>query len=207
MDKAKRSLLVIDRLRAAIKCQRQFGPIGLEIRSLQPGWSKKSGRLTRSKGTGSSLGPASEFRSSPMTGVQRGSSWPSHTRVAVNLSAVQFKNRNLTNSVLSALSDSGLAPSRLELEITETVLLRDSEATLSAPNFRLVHDVRSCTDIRLSRVMLWNHNGIEQPRPSVLRTLVRPPRGRVRCPSHSNRATPDQPRTYPESAERSASAK
>jgi predicted signal transduction protein with EAL and GGDEF domain len=52
-------------------------------------------------------------------------------RVAVNLSPVQFKNRNLVPSVIAALSASGLAANRLELEITESVLLQDSEATLA----------------------------------------------------------------------------
>jgi diguanylate cyclase (GGDEF)-like protein/PAS domain S-box-containing protein len=52
-------------------------------------------------------------------------------RVAVNLSPVQFKSRNLVPSVTSALAASGLAANRLELEITESVLLQDSEATLA----------------------------------------------------------------------------
>ncbi len=58
--------------------------------------------------------------------------WSRDVSVAVNLSPTQFKNRNLVASVISALSASGLAPSRLELEITESVLLQDTEATLSA---------------------------------------------------------------------------
>jgi EAL domain-containing protein (putative c-di-GMP-specific phosphodiesterase class I) len=56
--------------------------------------------------------------------------WPEHIKVAVNLSSVQFKNRNLSDSVMRALRDTGLAPHRLELEITESVLLQDSEGTL-----------------------------------------------------------------------------
>ncbi len=58
--------------------------------------------------------------------------WSRNVSVAVNLSPTQFKNRNLVASVISALSASGLAPSRLELEITESVLLQDTEATLAA---------------------------------------------------------------------------
>jgi diguanylate cyclase (GGDEF)-like protein/PAS domain S-box-containing protein len=54
-----------------------------------------------------------------------------NVRVAVNLSPVQFKSRNLVPSVIAALSASGLAANRLELEITESVLLQDSEATLA----------------------------------------------------------------------------
>ncbi len=57
--------------------------------------------------------------------------WPQDVRVAVNLSPAQFKNCNLVTSVLAALSGSGLDANRLELEITETVLLRDNAATLA----------------------------------------------------------------------------
>jgi diguanylate cyclase (GGDEF)-like protein/PAS domain S-box-containing protein len=56
--------------------------------------------------------------------------WSQDVRVAVNLSPVQFKSRNLVPTVIAALSASGLPPSRLELEITESVLLQDNEATL-----------------------------------------------------------------------------
>jgi diguanylate cyclase (GGDEF)-like protein len=57
--------------------------------------------------------------------------WPSHIKVAVNLSAVQFKNRHLVDTVFSALAASGLAPQRLELEITESVLLKHNDITLA----------------------------------------------------------------------------
>ena len=57
--------------------------------------------------------------------------WPAHLKVAVNLSAVQFRNPSLVPAVFNALAASGLDPSRLELEITETVLLQDCEATLA----------------------------------------------------------------------------
>jgi diguanylate cyclase (GGDEF)-like protein len=56
--------------------------------------------------------------------------WPAAVKVAVNLSAVQFINRNLVQEVRDALVDSGLAPHRLELEITETAMLDDAEKTL-----------------------------------------------------------------------------
>jgi EAL domain-containing protein (putative c-di-GMP-specific phosphodiesterase class I) len=55
--------------------------------------------------------------------------WPHDVRVAVNLSAIQLKSRGLMQAVMGALAASGLAPQRLELEITESVLLNDSEAT------------------------------------------------------------------------------
>jgi EAL domain-containing protein (putative c-di-GMP-specific phosphodiesterase class I) len=57
--------------------------------------------------------------------------WSQNVGVAVNLSPAQFKNRNLVPSVIAALAASGLAAHRLELEITESVLLQDSEATLA----------------------------------------------------------------------------
>jgi diguanylate cyclase (GGDEF)-like protein len=58
-------------------------------------------------------------------------SWPADIAVAVNLSPVQFKNHNLALLIISALGESGLPARRLELEITETVLLQNSEATLA----------------------------------------------------------------------------
>jgi diguanylate cyclase (GGDEF)-like protein len=57
--------------------------------------------------------------------------WPSHVRVAVNLSPMQFEDRNLAQVVASALQNSGLAGGRLELEITEGALLRDEYAVRS----------------------------------------------------------------------------
>jgi diguanylate cyclase (GGDEF)-like protein len=57
--------------------------------------------------------------------------WPDALKVAVNLSAVQFKNRDLVGHVTAALHQSGLAANRLELEITETVMLQDTTATLA----------------------------------------------------------------------------
>ena len=57
--------------------------------------------------------------------------WPDGLKVAVNLSPVQFKSRTLVEMVAAALRESGLAPERLELEITETVMLQDTETTLA----------------------------------------------------------------------------
>ncbi|MCJ2016929.1 EAL domain-containing protein [Methylobacterium sp. E-065] len=57
--------------------------------------------------------------------------WPSHIRVAVNLSPVQFRDLRLAETVKAALTASGLATKRLELEITEGVLLADEERTLA----------------------------------------------------------------------------
>lgn len=58
---------------------------------------------------------------------QEAASWDSEQTVSVNLSAVQFKNGDLVHTVALALADSGLPPQRLELEITESVLLGNSE--------------------------------------------------------------------------------
>jgi EAL domain-containing protein (putative c-di-GMP-specific phosphodiesterase class I) len=57
--------------------------------------------------------------------------WPEHIRLAVNISAVQFKKGNLFDVILCALVESGLAPERLELEITETSLLDNQQAHLA----------------------------------------------------------------------------
>jgi diguanylate cyclase (GGDEF)-like protein len=59
--------------------------------------------------------------------------WPDQVKIAVNLSPVQFNN-TLVLDVISALSKSGLAPNRLELEITETVLMQDTDSTITMLN-------------------------------------------------------------------------
>ena len=56
--------------------------------------------------------------------------WPHSVKVAVNLSPVQFKSDRLFQDVVAALSSSGLSPHRLELEITESVILMDSKVNL-----------------------------------------------------------------------------
>ena len=58
-------------------------------------------------------------------------SWPANLKIAVNLSPAQFRSPGLLQAIVGALAASGLAPGRLELEITETILLQDSEATLA----------------------------------------------------------------------------
>ena len=64
--------------------------------------------------------------------------WPGHLRVAVNISAVQFRNPGLMQVIVGALAASGLDPTRLEIEITETVLLHNKEATLA-----VLHQLRA----------------------------------------------------------------
>ena len=57
--------------------------------------------------------------------------WPAHIKLAVNISAVQFKKGNLFEVMLRTLMETGFAPERLELEITETSLLENQEAHLT----------------------------------------------------------------------------
>ncbi|THD50878.1 MAG: EAL domain-containing protein [Bradyrhizobium sp.] len=63
--------------------------------------------------------------------------WPDAIKVAVNLSPVQFRSRNLVQAVISALAHSGLSPLRLELEITESLFLAETEANLA-----ILHQLR-----------------------------------------------------------------
>jgi diguanylate cyclase (GGDEF)-like protein/PAS domain S-box-containing protein len=65
------------------------------------------------------------------TACHEASRWPSSVRVAVNLSPIQFRDPGLLQTVRSTLAASGLAAGRLELEITESVLLRDDEANIA----------------------------------------------------------------------------
>jgi EAL domain-containing protein (putative c-di-GMP-specific phosphodiesterase class I) len=57
--------------------------------------------------------------------------WPAHIKIAINISAVQFKKGNLFDVILCTLMETGLAPERLELEVTETALLDNHEAHLT----------------------------------------------------------------------------
>jgi EAL domain-containing protein (putative c-di-GMP-specific phosphodiesterase class I) len=59
-------------------------------------------------------------------------SWPSNIRLAVNLSPIQFGNDSLVADVSGALAHSGVDPGRLELEITETAMLANTETVLAA---------------------------------------------------------------------------
>jgi diguanylate cyclase (GGDEF)-like protein len=60
--------------------------------------------------------------------------WPDDIRVCVNLSPLQFSKGNLVSTVVSALASSGLPASRMELEITESVLLEKSERNIAILN-------------------------------------------------------------------------
>jgi len=72
------------------------------------------------------------------TACQEAASWPDHIRLAVNVSPVQLKCQTLALRIAGALAASGLKPSRLELEITEAVLIRDDEAALA-----ILHQLRA----------------------------------------------------------------
>jgi diguanylate cyclase (GGDEF)-like protein len=63
--------------------------------------------------------------------------WPDHLHVAVNISAIQFRSPGLMQVIVGALAASNLSPTRLEIEITESVLLHNREATLA-----LLHQLR-----------------------------------------------------------------
>ncbi|MER0239859.1 EAL domain-containing protein [Fulvimarina sp. MAC8] len=62
------------------------------------------------------------------------STWPSHLSVAVNLSPAQMMDRRLAKSVKAILNETGLDPSRLELEITETALIGNDVQALAVLN-------------------------------------------------------------------------
>jgi diguanylate cyclase (GGDEF)-like protein/PAS domain S-box-containing protein len=64
--------------------------------------------------------------------------WPGPVKVAVNLSPVQFRNRGLVTTVTQALAAARLPPNRLELEITEAVLLQDDETIVT-----MLHQLRA----------------------------------------------------------------
>ncbi|QPF91693.1 EAL domain-containing protein [Bradyrhizobium commune] len=72
------------------------------------------------------------------TACNEAATWPAHVRLAVNVSPVQLKCDTLALKIAGALAASGLEPSRLELEITEAVLIRDDEAALS-----ILHQLRA----------------------------------------------------------------
>ena len=72
------------------------------------------------------------------TACAEATTWPDHIKLAVNVSPVQFKSSTLALKIVAALAASGLPASRLELEITEAVLIRDDEAALA-----ILHQLRA----------------------------------------------------------------
>ena len=71
------------------------------------------------------------------TACAEAATWPDDINLAVNVSPVQFRSGTLALKIVAALSASGLPASRLELEITEAVLIRDDEAALA-----ILHQLR-----------------------------------------------------------------
>jgi diguanylate cyclase (GGDEF)-like protein len=67
------------------------------------------------------------------------STWPAGVKVAVNLSPIQLMNPKLVQVVAVAIAAAGIDPSRLEIEITETVLIQHTASTLSV--LRRLHDI------------------------------------------------------------------
>ncbi|MEA2832280.1 MAG: hypothetical protein QOG66_482 [Methylobacteriaceae bacterium] len=72
------------------------------------------------------------------TACAEASIWPKHLKLAVNVSPAHFRSKTVGLTVVTGLATSGLTPQRLELEITESALLRNSEETRAA-----LHDLRA----------------------------------------------------------------
>jgi diguanylate cyclase (GGDEF)-like protein len=73
-----------------------------------------------------------------MTACAEAATWPDNIRLAVNVSPVQFRSVTLALKIMAALAASGLSANRLELEITEAVLIRDDDAALA-----ILHQLRA----------------------------------------------------------------
>jgi EAL domain-containing protein (putative c-di-GMP-specific phosphodiesterase class I) len=71
------------------------------------------------------------------TACAEAATWPDDVRLAVNVSPIQFRSDTLALKIVTALAMSGLPANRLELEITEAVLIRDDEAALA-----ILHSLR-----------------------------------------------------------------
>jgi diguanylate cyclase (GGDEF)-like protein len=72
------------------------------------------------------------------TACTEAAAWPSHVRLAVNVSPIQLKSPTLALRITGALAASGLPPDRLEIEITEAVLIHDDETALA-----ILHQLRA----------------------------------------------------------------
>src|SRR5690606_25305067 len=64
--------------------------------------------------------------------IHQAAKWPSGLRVAINVSSVQFQRGNVTATVMNALASAGLAPERVEIEITESVFFENNSTNLDA---------------------------------------------------------------------------
>ena len=73
------------------------------------------------------------------TACAEAATWPDNIQVAVNISSIQLTNKNLINAVVGAIAAAGIEPSRLELEITESVLIENTAANLAT--LKSLHDL------------------------------------------------------------------
>jgi EAL domain-containing protein (putative c-di-GMP-specific phosphodiesterase class I) len=80
------------------------------------------------------------------TACREAAQWPSHIHVTVNLSVEQLLDPRLAETIVSALAHSGLAPARLELEITESIFLRNRDAALATLDRLAILGVRISLD-------------------------------------------------------------
>ncbi|MFM9975142.1 MAG: putative bifunctional diguanylate cyclase/phosphodiesterase [Beijerinckiaceae bacterium] len=69
---------------------------------------------------------------------QDAAKWPNDLRIAVNISPAQFKDKNFAQTVKDIVLESGLPPQRLEIEITESMLLRNTET-----NLQILHELKA----------------------------------------------------------------
>ena len=117
--------------------------------------------------------------------------WPEHVTVAVNLSAAQFSASSVSDIVAAALKEAGLAAHRLELEITETLLLDNSEAiieelhTLKAMGVGIVMDDFGTghsslrylwrfpfDKIKIDRSLMQRFDGSDRYAEAVVKTII-----------------------------------
>jgi EAL domain-containing protein (putative c-di-GMP-specific phosphodiesterase class I) len=113
--------------------------------------------------------------------------WPSHVRLAVNLSPVQFGRGDLTEMVTGVLADSRLSPHRLELEITESVLLEGSEnnleilGSLKALGAKIVLDDFGTGYSSLSYLSMFAFDKVKIDRSFVSKMIDRPDCAAIVC--------------------------
>ncbi|WP_442753802.1 putative bifunctional diguanylate cyclase/phosphodiesterase [Methylocystis sp. JAN1] len=99
--------------------------------------------------------------------------WPSHLRVAVNVSALQLRKPNFEQMVLDALAASGLDPRRLELELTETAMILDGEKVFEMlANLRRLGIQTSLDDLGTGYSSLANLVGLPLDRLKIDRSFV-----------------------------------
>jgi predicted signal transduction protein with EAL and GGDEF domain len=124
------------------------------------------------------------------TACREAMTWPANIRVAVNLSPVQFKHGDLPARILAILRETGLPPERLELEITESVMIDDTALALTTLNKLKDAGIRISLDdfgtgysslsylqkfsfdkIKIDRSFVWEMPGNENSR-SIVRAII-----------------------------------